>query len=101
MSKSGDKFKSKRIINEVPVEKILKAFANKNRIAILEFLDKYPESTLSDISDELEIEIKNCSAHITKLSTAGLLIKKYQSINVIHKLTKRGSIILSFVRMLE
>lgn len=94
-------FKDRRITNEIPVEKVVKAFANKNRLKILEFLDKHPESTLSDISDALKIEVKNCSAHISKLSTAGLVIKKYQSINVIHKLTKRGKIILSFVRMLE
>ncbi len=92
---------NKKIYNQVPIDKIIKAFANKSRLNIIEFLDKNPESTLSDISDKLRIEIKNCSAHIAKLSVAGLLVKKYQGNSVYHKLTKRGKSILQFVRIIE
>lgn len=83
------------------LERIIKGFANHRRMQILAVLDKEPGLSVQEISDRVKSEMKNISAHITKLAVAGLLIKRSDSKSIRHKLTKRGIFILKFVRMLE
>ncbi len=83
------------------MERIVKGFANHRRLQILELLEKEPESSVQEISEKLKSEMKNISAHITKMAIAGLLMKRSDSKSIRHKLTKRGLVILKFVRMLE
>ena len=83
------------------LERIVKGFANHRRLQILELLEKEPESSVQEISEKLKTEMKNISAHITKMAIAGLLMKRSDSKSIRHKLTKRGIVILKFVRMLE
>ena len=83
------------------MERIVKGFANHRRLQILELLEKEPESSVQEISEKLKSEMKNISAHITKMAIAGLLMKRSDSKSIRHKLTKRGIVILKFVRMLE
>ncbi len=83
------------------LERIVKGFSNHRRLQILELLGKEPELSVQEISEKLKSEMKNISAHITKLAIAGLLMKRSDSKSIRHKLTKRGNVILKFVRMLE
>ena len=83
------------------IERIIKGVANHRRLQILELLQKEPELSVQEISKRLKSEMKNISAHITKLAIAGLVMKRNDTKSVRHKLTKRGSVILKFVRMLE
>ncbi len=83
------------------LERIVKGFANHRRLQILELLQNEPELSVQEISDKLKSEMKNISAHITKMAIAGLLMKRSDTKSVRHKLTNRGNIILKFVRMLE
>lgn len=83
------------------LERIVKGVANHRRLQILELLGKEPELSVQEISDKLKSEMKNISAHINKMAIAGLLMKRSDSKSIRHKLTKRGYIILKFVRMLE
>ena len=83
------------------LERIVKGFANHRRLQVLELLYKEPELSVQEISERLKSEFKNISAHITKMAVSGLLMKRSDSKSIRHKLTKRGIIILKFVRMLE
>jgi DNA-binding transcriptional ArsR family regulator len=83
------------------LERIVKGFANHRRLQILDLLEKEPELSVQEISERVKSEMKNISAHITKLAVAGLLMKRSDSKSVRHKLTRRGNVILKFVRMLE
>ncbi len=83
------------------LERIVKGFSNHRRIQILELLNKEPELSVQEISERLNSEMKNISAHITKMAVAGLLMKRSDSKSIRHKLTNRGKVILKFVRMLE
>ena len=83
------------------LERIIKGVANHRRLQILELIEKEPELSVQEISEQLKSEMKNISAHITKMAVSGLLMKRSDSKSVRHKLTKRGIIILKFVRMLE
>jgi len=57
--------------------------------------------SVQEIAERLKSEMKNISAHINKMAISGLLMKRSDSKSIRHKLTKRGNIILKFVRMLE
>ncbi|MEK6824070.1 MAG: helix-turn-helix domain-containing protein [Nanoarchaeota archaeon] len=83
------------------LERIIKGFANHRRLQVLQLLHEEPELSVQEISTELKSEMKNISAHITKMAVSGLLIKRSDSKSIRHKLTRRGNIILKFVRMLE
>lgn len=83
------------------LERIVKGFANHRRIEILELLEEEPELSVLEISDRLEINFKTASEHIRRLAIAGLVLKRYEGLNVRQKLSDRGSYILKFLRILE
>jgi len=83
------------------LERIIKGFANHRRLQILKLLSKEPELSLQEISSQLNSDFKNISAHINKMAIAGLLMKRNDNKSVRHKLTRRGNVVLKFVRMLE
>lgn len=83
------------------LERIMKGAANHRRIEILELLGKKPEMSVTEIAEKVRSNFKTISEHIGKMAIAGLLMKRSDSKNVRHKLTKRGESILTFLRMLE
>ncbi len=83
------------------LERIIKGFANHRRIEILNLLEKKPELSVFEISDELKINFKTGSDHIRRMAIAGLLLKRNDGSSVRHALTKNGKIILKFLRTLE
>lgn len=82
-------------------ERILKGFANHNRLKILELLEREPELSVADISDKLKMGYENTSDHIRKMAIAGLLLKRNDGPNVRHKLTPRAVAILAFCKTLQ
>jgi len=81
------------------IEKVVKGFANHRRIQILELLEKTPDLSVDDISQNLNVGFFTISDHIRKLADTGLVEKKYKGRFVIHRLTKIGESILSFCKM--
>jgi len=94
-------FVQRRIKNEIPLVKIVKGFANETRLDIMFLLEKRPHLSVENISELLDIDYKNASAHLNKLSVGGIISKKYQGNSVFHSLTNRGKSILQFVRIIE
>lgn len=83
------------------IERIVKGIANHRRVQILELLEKKPELSVFEISEEIKSEFKNVSVHIAKMAQAGLVMKRHEGSSVCHALTKRGKSILQFYRTLE
>lgn len=83
------------------LERIIKGFANHRRIEIMILLEKAPELSLIEISDELKINFKTGSEHIRRLVLAGLVMKRNAGASVRHALTNEGKLILKFLRTLE
>jgi DNA-binding transcriptional ArsR family regulator len=83
------------------LERVVKGFANHNRIKILELLDQKPELSVSEISDKLKIGYVNTSDHIRKMTIAGLVMKRNDGPSVLHKLTPRAKSILVFCKILQ
>jgi len=83
------------------LERIVKGFANHRRIQIMELIDNEPELSVMDISTKLKINVKTASEHIRRLAIAGLVLKRNRGVNVMHKLSPQGFVILKFLRKLE
>ncbi len=83
------------------LERIVKGFANPRRIQIMLLLKTEPELSLSGISRRLKIDTRTASAHVIRLTTAGLVWKRSEGRWVRHRLTRRAEAILIFLRMLE
>ncbi|KKW19776.1 MAG: Transcriptional regulator, MarR [Parcubacteria group bacterium GW2011_GWA2_51_10] len=83
------------------LERRVKGFSNHRRIQILELLRKKPELSVEEISEELRINFKTGSEHIRRLAIAGLVLKRNAGHSVRHKLTRRASQVLKFLRTLE
>jgi DNA-binding transcriptional ArsR family regulator len=83
------------------LERIVKSFGNKRRIQILDLLEKKPESSVTEIARELKMSLKLASLHIRQLTRSGLVMKRSQGKQIRHKITRRGTYILTFLRTLE
>lgn len=83
------------------LERIVKGFANHRRIQILTLLERMPELSVSEVSEELEINFKTASEHIRRLAIAGLVMKRNEGNNVRHALNATSKSILKFLRTLE
>lgn len=82
------------------IERVVKGFANQWRIRIMELLSDRPELSIAEISEVLNADFKNISAHVTKLAIAGIVMKRSDGKSIRHKLTPRGIRVLTFVRTL-
>ena len=83
------------------LEQIVKGFANHRRIQIMRLLSRDPHLSVQQIARSLRINYKTASEHIRRTTMAGLTTKRSHDRWVRHKLTKRGRIVLTFLRMLE
>lgn len=83
------------------LERTVKGFANHRRIQVLELLNKQPELSVGEITEELKVSFKTASEHIRRLAIAGLVIKRSDGLNIRHRLTDKGKTILIFLRTLE
>ena len=82
-------------------ERILKGAANHRRIEMLYLLKREPELSLAEITDSLKINLKTASEHLRRLTASGLIMKRYDSSFVRHKVSAIGETVLTFLRMLE
>ena len=55
------------------LEKILKAGANRQRLAILRHLKKEQEASVSDIKGAIKLSFKSTSQHLRTLAAAGII----------------------------
>jgi len=92
---------NKETKNYRKLERIVKGFSNHRRVEILDLINRKPELSLADISDEPKINFKTASDHIRRLAIAELVMKRSEGPSVCHKITPVGSSILMFLRTLE
>ena len=84
------------------IERVFKGVANHNRIKILEYIVKAEDDvTLWQISQSLNIEMKNVSQHTARLEKGGLIEKRYIGRSVIHIVTPYGKKVYEFMKTLK
>ena len=82
------------------LERLVRGFSNHRRIQILFLLEKKPELSVGEITDELKINLKTAAAHIRTLTIAGLVMKKSRGVEIHHRLTDRAEQVIKFLRIL-
>jgi DNA-binding transcriptional ArsR family regulator len=75
-------------MNEKELEKILKALANKRRIAILRFIKKSGRVSVGDIAEAIKLSFKATSKHLMILSNADILEKEQISLSMFYFIPK-------------
>ena len=68
------------------LEKILKALANKRRLAMVIYLKKNQKASVGEISGEIELSFKATSKHLSVLFAADILEKDNDGLRMIYRL---------------
>lgn len=65
----------------------MKAFANRRRLAIVKYLKKNREASVSEIAGEINLSFKATSKHLVILTAADILEKEQRSLSVFYKIS--------------
>ena len=82
-------------------ELVLKGVANKSRITMLALLERRANMGLTDIAEELGMNIKTAAEHLRRLMLAGLITKEHHGRQVEHALTHTGEQALAFLKRID
>lgn len=69
------------------LERVLKALANKRRLAILRYLKRHKEATVGEIAEAIHLSFKSTSRHLSVLAGANVVEKDQRSLEMWHKLS--------------
>ena len=69
------------------LEKVLKALANRRRLAILKYLKARGEATVGDIAHEIKLSFKATSRHLAVLHACDSIEKDQRSSHVFYHIT--------------
>ncbi len=69
------------------LEKILKALANKRRLAILKFLKQTREAAVGEIAEEIRLSFRATSKHLNILAAVDLVERDQRSLQVMYRLS--------------
>jgi len=70
-------------------ERVLKALANRRRLAIVAFLKKRREATVGDIAEEIKLSFTSTSRHLNILARTDILDKRQQGLEVYYSIGRR------------
>ena len=68
------------------MERILKALANRRRLAILKYLKKERGGAVAEIAQEIKLSLKATSKHLGVLSAVDILEKDQRSLQMFYRL---------------
>ena len=69
------------------LERILKALANKRRLAIIKYLKQEKEATVGDIAEKIKLSFKATSKHLGILAVVDIVEKEQRSLQVWYRLS--------------
>lgn len=83
------------------IERILKALANKRRLAIVKYLHKARRASVTDIAREIKLSFKATSRHLSVLRSADLVEKEQVNLMMLYSLQEpRPSILKTTLTVL-
>jgi len=68
------------------LEKVLKAFANRRRLAIVRFLKGRKEASVGEIAEAIHLSFRSTSRHLAVLSAADILEKDQRSTQMFYRI---------------
>ncbi|MDO8482994.1 MAG: winged helix-turn-helix domain-containing protein [bacterium] len=83
------------------MERHLKGMSNHYRISILLLIDARKDVTLEEIIEALDANEKTIGEHTRRLSSAGLVTKKYRGRYVEHALSPYGKTFVHFLKLFQ
>jgi len=69
------------------LERILKALANKRRLAILKYLKQERVATVADIAGKIRLSFKSTSRHLAVLRLAEIVEGEQRSLRVFYRIS--------------
>ncbi len=81
--------------SERDLERLLKAIANKRRVAILKYLKHIGRASVGDIATEIKLSLKATSKHLLKLSHVDIVEKEQTGLLIFCTLSKNQNPIIS------
>lgn len=77
-------------MKEKEIERILKALANKRRLAIIKYLQSNRRASVGDVAEAIKLSFKATSKHLLILDHVDLVEKEQIGLTVIYFLSKEG-----------
>lgn len=74
-------------MNIKELERLLKALANRRRLAILKYLKKNREASVGEVASEIRLSFKATSKHLSILSAVDIIEKEQRSLQVFYRLS--------------
>lgn len=78
-------------------ERILKALANRRRLAIIKFLKKEKEAPVSDIADKIKLSFTATSKHLGVLYAGNIVEREQRSLQMFYTLPHRLNPIVKYI----
>ncbi len=78
-------------MKEKEMERVLKALANRRRLAIIKFIKKEKEASVGDVAEEIKLSFKSTSKHLALLAAADILEKEQRSSQMFYRLMGNSS----------
>jgi DNA-binding transcriptional ArsR family regulator len=69
------------------LERVLKALANRRRLAILKYLKENKEAPVAEIAHEIDLSFKATSKHLSILSAMDIIEKEQRSSQMFYRLS--------------
>ncbi len=79
------------------LEKILKALANRRRLAILKYLKENREAPVAEIAHEIDLSFKATSKHLGVLSAVDIIEKNQRSLQMFYFLSKNQELAVKYI----
>jgi len=73
------------------LERLLKAFANRRRLAIIKYLKSRQEASVGDIAAAIKLSFRATSKHLNLLATADIVEREQRSLQIFYRLADAPS----------
>lgn len=78
-------------------EKMLKALANRRRLAILKYLNKTSKASVGDVAKEIKLSFKATSKHLGLLRAVDILDREQVNLQMFYSLSRPVASVVKFV----
>ena len=85
----GVYIKMKESHQDKELERVIKALANRRRLAILRYLRKGREASVGDITEEINLSFKSTSRHLAVLSAVHLVDRDQIGTKMYYRITEK------------
>ena len=75
-------------MKEKEMERVLKALANRRRLAMVSFLKKKKEASVGDVAEALRLSVKATSKHLNLMRSADILDREQRSLQMYYSINK-------------